>query len=232
MKNPFLLASGLLTLAACHSNSPEPAPPARKQVTADFVLPTNAETTLALSFQNLSQNATSYKWSFSDGGTDQTSSPTHTYTRSGTYSVTLRAYNGPQDSASVTKSLLVDDYRIFLHTAPTVIPGTYDCRVYEDKSYYPPYGSASTYTRLPNAMLAVASTGLQTLTINGIAGTYAPSAGTVVTPKGPNYPFLMNVAERSLAHFYISGDSLLYTQWSHVGHSYTLTRYYRGVRRP
>jgi PKD repeat protein len=232
MKHLFFLPVGLLALTACHNSTPEPTPPARTQATADFVLPTNAEATLALSFQNISQNATSYKWSFGDGGTDQTAAPTHTYTRSGTYSVTLRAYNGPQDSASVTKSLLVSDYKVFQHTAPTVIPGTYDCRVYVYKSYYPPYSSSSTYTRLPNAVLAVSATGTQTLTIDGVAGAYAPGAATVVAPGGPNYPFLMNIAERSLAHFYTSGDSLLYTQWSHTGHSYTTTVYYRGIRRP
>lgn len=232
MKQFFLAPVGLLALAACHSPAPEPTPPARPQATADFVLPANAEATVAVAFQNTSQNATSYKWSFGDGSTDQTASPTHAYARSGTYSVTLRAYNGPQDSASVTKTLSVSDYKVFLHTAPTVIPGTYDCRVYEYKAYYPPYSSSSTYTRLPDAALVVAATGTQTLTIDGIAGTYAPGAGTVVNPNGPNYPFLMNVAERSFAHFYTAGDSLLYTQWSHVGHSYALTRYYRGIRRP
>ena len=47
----------------------------------------------AVSFVNTSTNATSYIWDFGDGGATGTVNPTYTYTTSGTYTVTLNAYN-------------------------------------------------------------------------------------------------------------------------------------------
>jgi PKD repeat protein len=44
-----------------------------------------------VTFTNASVNASTYTWSFGDGSTSTTANPTHTYTASGTYSVTLIA---------------------------------------------------------------------------------------------------------------------------------------------
>nr|WP_295867138.1 PKD domain-containing protein [uncultured Chitinophaga sp.] len=49
---------------------------------------------LTASFKAQSQNATSWQWDFGDGATSTEENPTHTYTRFGTYTVTLRASNG------------------------------------------------------------------------------------------------------------------------------------------
>lgn len=228
MKTPYLLLAGLL-LAACHHDTPAP------MVVADFTSLTVADTTTALTFANLSQNATAYQWRFGDGSRSSVVSPSHTYAHSGTFQVTLRASNGTQDSAVATTSVVVSHYNVFAHTGATSIPGTYDCRVYEvtgyDNNGSGP-GSPSTRTNLPAAAVQVVATGPQTITIDGIAGIYAPTASPIVLPNGPNFPFRVSVAEYSLAHFYTSGDSLLYTQQSHVGHYSTTIRYYRGKRRP
>jgi len=48
---------------------------------------------VTIHFTNNSTNATSYLWNFGDGNTSTTVSPTHTYTASGNYTVTLIAYN-------------------------------------------------------------------------------------------------------------------------------------------
>jgi hypothetical protein len=47
-----------------------------------------------VSFTNASTHATSYWWDFGDGGTSGASNPSHTYTTSGTYPVTLISYRG------------------------------------------------------------------------------------------------------------------------------------------
>ena len=49
-----------------------------------------------VTFQNLSTNATAYKWNFGDGTDSSTTiNPQHVFTNAGTYPVKLIAYNGP-----------------------------------------------------------------------------------------------------------------------------------------
>jgi uncharacterized repeat protein (TIGR01451 family) len=60
----------------------------------DFTaVPLSGVEPLPVQFNNLSQNATSYLWSFGDGGTSTAVSPTHTYLNGGVYTVTLAATN-------------------------------------------------------------------------------------------------------------------------------------------
>ena len=54
-----------------------------------------------VTFNNLSQNASSYLWDFGDGTTSTDSTPVHTYTTAGTYTVSLTA---TQNSCSVTQT--------------------------------------------------------------------------------------------------------------------------------
>ncbi len=46
-----------------------------------------------VSFNNLSNNATSYSWDFGDGNSSEDTNPTHEYDNDGTYTVTLSATN-------------------------------------------------------------------------------------------------------------------------------------------
>ena len=48
---------------------------------------------LSVDFENLSGNATSYFWSFGDGGTSTNTNPIHVYDEDGVYTVTLTATN-------------------------------------------------------------------------------------------------------------------------------------------
>ncbi|MCK4677187.1 MAG: PKD domain-containing protein [Bacteroidales bacterium] len=61
---------------------------------------------LTLFFINLSQNADSYLWNFGDGIMSENENPTHQYTESGEYDVTLIAYND-FTSDTITKTLTV-----------------------------------------------------------------------------------------------------------------------------
>lgn len=54
-----------------------------------------------------SKNAESYAWSFGDGGVSSQSSPSRTYSSSGTYQVTLVTTNSNGASSSVSKSVEV-----------------------------------------------------------------------------------------------------------------------------
>ena len=48
-----------------------------------------------IQFNSISAGATSYVWDFGDGNTSTDKDPLHTYTATGTYTVTLTAFNGP-----------------------------------------------------------------------------------------------------------------------------------------
>ncbi len=62
--------------------------------TAGFVgNPTSGEVPLTVNFTNQSSGATSYSWTFGDGGTSTATNPNHNYTSGGTYTVTLTATN-------------------------------------------------------------------------------------------------------------------------------------------
>ncbi|MEO7523098.1 MAG: PKD domain-containing protein, partial [Ferruginibacter sp.] len=60
-------------------------------LSANFSLVSSINNTVT--FDNLSNNATSYKWNFGDGDTSTTANPAHTYTTNGYYNVSLIAYH-------------------------------------------------------------------------------------------------------------------------------------------
>lgn len=224
-------------LAACNQSAdPTPTP----SVTASFVQPNFSEATNPLAFKNSSQYASSYTWNFGDGSTDHAATPTHTYAKAGTYQVTLRAYGTHQDSAKTVQSLIVSDYNIFLHATAKIV-GVYDCKVYLGQTLYI-YNSSGTfttqysYTRQRDTVLVVAATGAQTIRINTISGYYAPNESPLVNPKGSGYQFLFPLTtggkDRTMAHFYAIGDSLLFTEQSHVGHGSASFYDIHGRRRP
>ena len=71
--------------------------------------PTNGVAPLAVTFTNLSSNATNYVWSFGDGHTLSTGSSTNvtdTYTNAGAYTVILTAY-GPGGVAALTNTAYI-----------------------------------------------------------------------------------------------------------------------------
>ena len=73
---------------------------------ADFTgTPVSGIAPLEVTFSNNSTNATGYEWDFGDGNTSTLSSPSHTYTATGVYTVTLSAGDG-----TVTDTLVRTGY--------------------------------------------------------------------------------------------------------------------------
>jgi PKD repeat protein len=75
---------------------------------ADFTaLPQNGQVPLAVGFQDMSSGSpTTWHWDFGDGATSTEQSPSHTYTRAGTYGVTLTVTN-PFGRSTKTKASLI-----------------------------------------------------------------------------------------------------------------------------
>ena len=102
----WLPALALLAAACQKDEATAPAAP----VTAAFVMPAKAALSTAVAFQNQSQNATRYRWSFGDGSTSPDKDPTHTYAAAGQYAVRLLAAGQAQsDSASVRQIITIED---------------------------------------------------------------------------------------------------------------------------
>ncbi len=85
---------------------------------------TNACSGTAVQFTDTSNYASSWAWTFGDGGTSFSQNPTHTYANTGTYTVTLTVtYNGCSDSYTATNYINV--------TTPVPVsfsaPDTSDC---------------------------------------------------------------------------------------------------------
>jgi gliding motility-associated-like protein len=60
-----------------------------------------------IQFNNLSQFATNYQWDFGDGETSIEITPLHTYTKPGTYQITLNAFNENNCANEITKGSLI-----------------------------------------------------------------------------------------------------------------------------
>lgn len=65
---------------------------------------TNCKAPFTVNFTNQSANATSYSWSFGDGGTSTLATPSHTYNSTGNYTVKLIATNANGCSDSVNRT--------------------------------------------------------------------------------------------------------------------------------
>gem|GEM_PF-2718557 len=235
MRYSYLWLASLPLATACTRDAP--TPPA---VSASFTTAAPAEAMQPLSFQNTSQNATSYVWNFGDGITAKTANPVHTYTKIGTYQVTLRAFGTQQDSASTTQSVVVSEYNILQHTTAKIV-GTYDYKLYRYTATYPPYTDPSTYTFEGIGVITVVQTSPSTFLITTpnfttkatyLASHLTPYADPLGEATGPNITFYTDLYEGAMAYFYTAGDSLLLTRLSHLAHYSHSTDYYRSRRRP
>lgn len=98
----YLFLSLTLLLFSCHKT---PNPP-NASFSADI---TNPEVGQTVSFNNNSQNGEKYEWDFGDGFGSADLNPTHLFTATGGYDVTLTvtSKNGSSDKTSLTINVLV-----------------------------------------------------------------------------------------------------------------------------
>jgi gliding motility-associated-like protein len=90
---------------------------------ADFIILTNTTPMegLPVSFQNLTQNASSYQWFFGDGGNSPLMHPSHTYQENGIYYVTLIARDAQGCTDTVVKPIKIHE-EFYIYIPNTFIP--------------------------------------------------------------------------------------------------------------
>jgi plastocyanin len=92
---------------------------------------TPSQAGMTVSFTNTSTNGTSYAWDFGDGITSTLQSPSHTYTASGSYTVTLIATNNC-DADTITQNITIvgiDEFGNDSHFAVYPNPTSGNCTV-------------------------------------------------------------------------------------------------------
>jgi PKD repeat protein len=235
MKTYLILCIGLALLTACDKKDDQPPIAQTLAPTADFSFPTRSENGVAVQFQNTSQHATKYRWTFGDGASDTAFNPAHTYTAAGTYTVTLRAFAAP-DSAIATKSVKVSKYDAFAHANIPVV-STYSTYGKRYTNYFDvgPLTPPSTVTRLRDSLMTVTRLSPDSLRINGFlaVSTKSDPGFPRVLPGNP-YVFQVNApgGDATFLALYVIGDSLQLRQLSHVGHSSSGLIMHGGRRRP
>jgi len=106
--------------SATYSTTVTVNPPPTSSFSADTVCKQ-----LATTFTNTSTGGTSYNWNFGDGSaTSTTQNPTHIYTNSGNFVVTLTVTNSFNCSTVSTNSVFVAANAIVAFSSPTVCVGT------------------------------------------------------------------------------------------------------------
>ena len=198
---------------------------------AKFDLPVNVVEALLTTFQNKSQGAATYKWTFGDGATATLASPTHTYAKEGTYTVTLRAYGTHQDSSIVSQALAVAPN--IIARAPIKIPGNYNYLLVKQQ-----------YRGVPSVLTTIHSSGILKVTQTGAASILISKVDTLTSftydpdPAKPTlYPFKYQESYGvytlyGTALFYPTGDSLHVSVTTHIGLGGTDDDTYRCYRRP
>jgi PKD repeat protein len=110
------------TNADTKSFSIEVRPPTQANFTAS---PTTGVRPLKVQFNDRSQgNPGQWNWTFGDGTRSTAKNPTHTYTRAGTYTVSLRV-TGPGGQSAVTRAQLVvvrEDFRLVPNVTGQTLP--------------------------------------------------------------------------------------------------------------
>ncbi|MFN8182168.1 MAG: PKD domain-containing protein [Bacteroidia bacterium] len=210
---------------------------------------TSGCTPLTVAFTNTTTGSPGYNWSFGDGGTSTSATPTHTYTTSGNYTVTLIATQGscadtlvqtnyiqvsPAPTASFTPSataVCLGDVISFTDGSSsgggTIVSYQWD---YDDGNTGSGTSVSHTYTAAGNynVTLSVSTGGCVDDTVIAVAVNPAPVAAfsaTTTTGCAPLTVSFTNSTSGSPAYSWTFGDGGSATTAS-PSHTYTATGTY------
>lgn len=105
----ILFLTGVVMSMFLYSCSEDPATEDVEDPVASYQFEINEENPREVTFNNFSQNATSYSWEFGDGQTSTEESPTHVYDEFGNYTVTLTAINSADVEHTYSQSIEITD---------------------------------------------------------------------------------------------------------------------------
>jgi len=100
MISAFSILLMVLLTAACKKEDPKPRPD------AEFTVQVGREG--EVTFENASTNAKTYRWTFGDGSTSISTSPSHIFQENGTYTVQLEAI-GEGGTTTVSENVNIYD---------------------------------------------------------------------------------------------------------------------------
>ena len=153
-------------------------------------------------FANLSTEADSYTWDFGDGSPLSTAvHPTHTYTTTGLFTVTLLASNGwftdtvsqqvqvvpvplitPTASFTLTTPIWLGETAVFTNTATNALTYTWD------------FGDGSPLSTVPSPTHTYTSTGIFTVTLTAHNGHLSHTASHPITVRAvPQVGFIIHL---------------------------------------
>lgn len=190
-------------------------------------LPTAAFSSLvngaSVAFTNASSDAVSYSWNFGDGQSGTTASPTHLYSASGDYTVTLTATN---DCGTNTSTAVVSVVIIVAPQASFTVSENSGCfplvvQMTDQSTNGPtawewqfPGGNPATSTQ-QNPSVTYASPGTYSvmLTVSNLAGTSTATMSSVITVLGlptADFEFTIDQGLVTFTNHALNGDSYVW----------------------
>ncbi len=191
----------------------------RQAPTAAFDVMTNEFT---VNFNNTSQNGDSYFWNFGDDTTNSEKNPIHTYSKPGTYTITLTV-NNACGSQSTSKNVTLGAVPQALFTvnrpngcAPHLVnfsdvsSGVYEARMWE----FP--GGSPTMSTAANPQVVYASPGQYDvrLIISGVLGNDTIHNLAYINVLPPPTPMFSYVVNGNTVTFNNTSSSAQYFQWT------------------
>jgi len=172
---------------------------------------------LAAVLTNTTQNATSYSWSFGDGGTSTEVNPTHTYAGVGAYSVTLIATNSC-GSVTVGQEITIAGSAPIPQFSANISTGCAGMTVqFSDESVGNPNswtwnfeGGAPNTSNTQNPSVTYTTPGVYSVSLEvtnlfGTAATVAQSYITIIEPPVANFDYQANGGAISFTNASLGG---------------------------
>jgi len=188
----FLLVPAILVLLSC-----------QKEPAASFTMSaTSVSVGDAVTFTNTSTDASSFVWDFGDGSQETIENPTHVYTSSGSYTVSLEvtSENGKKNSTATNTLLVIDAGDFSYAPMPTYIDTDItftDLSANSPVSWLWTFGDGGSSTQ-QNPVHSFASTGTYAVTLEATG-----AAGVATVTKN----IILTNAANFLAGSYIASDS-------------------------